>query len=148
MTLQFESHTITWIRPTPDPTISGVGAYVAAPGFLWKCHPKQYLNYRGYVFPHREFASPLRFRVLHRDFSIPPNEILALSIKRKRMDDKTKKWLSAPINPKFRLNMVPNCGEDLFWGSSIEFWDKPLQILVMTFFWYVASSPTQPQVKI
>ena len=44
-----------------------------------------------------------------------------------------KKWLSARINPKFRPNLVPNCGEDLFFfdfnrirgQNLLNFWSKP-----------------------
>ena len=34
-----------------------------------------------------------------------------------------KNWLSAPINPEFRPNTVPNCGEDLFFWLAIEYGD-------------------------
>ena len=82
----------------------------------------QYLNSRGDASPHRELSSH------HRDFNIPLNGISALFIKSKHLDNKTEKWLSAPIHPKFRPNTVPNCGKDIFicmvFWSSIEFGGK------------------------
>ena len=56
---------------------------------------------------------PSRFSVLPSRLQHPPAEISALSIKSKYLDDYMKKWLSAPINPTFRPNIVQNCGKDL-----------------------------------
>ena len=55
------------------------------------------------------------------------------------MDDQTKKWLSAPINPKIQSNIVRYqiAVKIFFWRSSIEFWDKtPSNFGDDFFFWW------------
>ena len=92
----------------------------------------QYLNCRGEVTP------PSRFSVPNRDLASPHRDLSVLPSKVERWMTRGKisqPGLKDPTN--FLPKMVANCGEDLFFWSSLDFAEKRLQFPAKTFFLFL-----------